>query len=365
MRCDLTWLLGPNAERWRSDAAPRHPVWQRATAPDRFTHLFDLDDVERYLIAVRPGEESLRLVGGPEDSRLDYTKPQHILHAWRAGGTIVLNGAHQRWPALLTLAADLGADLAARVGVNVYCSLPGGGGFPEHVDDHDLFVLQTWGRKRWAVGSGSARRELDLESGDVLYLPRGTPHHASTLDSGSLHLTVGVYPLRWVDLAHAVVDALASHHPELQSAVPLCDVPAHGRETAALLSWLTSMDSRDPAPLEPERLAEALRAERSATAPLPVGGLRSVALSAELNLATRLRRRPGGTLVHGREAGGRVWMRLGDCHMRLPASAQEAVAFLEHNAGFAVGDLPDAYADATKCLLASRWVREGFATLDP
>jgi hypothetical protein len=58
-------------------------------------------------------------------------------------------------------------------------------------------------------------------------------------------------------------------------------------------------------------------------------------------------------------------MRLGDCHMRLPASAGEAVEFLEHNALFAVGDLPDVYADETKCLLGSRWVREGFVIVEP
>jgi hypothetical protein len=50
-----------------------------------------------------------------------------------------------------------------------------------------------------------------LRPGDVLYVPRGFPHAAETVDAGSAHLTIGVVALSWHQaVRHAVDDAVAA-----------------------------------------------------------------------------------------------------------------------------------------------------------
>lgn len=104
---------------------------------------------------------------------------------------------------LRSVVSDLEGFFGSNVGSNAYISPPRGHqGFAPHFDDVDVFIVQLCGRKRWkAFGpkteedvlprwpSGDFRKEelgpllLDavLRRGDVLYLPRGTVHCATTV----------------------------------------------------------------------------------------------------------------------------------------------------------------------------------------
>jgi ribosomal protein L16 Arg81 hydroxylase len=96
---------------------------------------------------------------------------------------------------------------------NAYLSIGGRGTFGQHWDTHDVFAIQLIGQKRWRVfpptfplpldmhrseGSGATcptTPVLDcmLETGDMLYVPRGFWHHVIPTDGPSLHLSVGTY----------------------------------------------------------------------------------------------------------------------------------------------------------------------------
>lgn len=121
----------------------------------------------------------------------------------------------QRWcdPVFLVLAA-FERFWGSVAGCNAYLTPAGSQGFSPHYDDIEAFVIQTEGKKRWKVYKprtpaealprfsspnfeqteiGEPILDVDLEPGDILYMPRGTIHQAkASPDAHSLHITVSV-----------------------------------------------------------------------------------------------------------------------------------------------------------------------------
>ena len=109
------------------------------------------------------------------------------------------------------------------VGANMYLTPPGTQGFAPHYDDVEVFMLQLEGKKHWKLHKSRTKEEklpryssqnfsqdevgppfmeMDLEPGDLLYLPRGTIHQGNCLEENhSLHITISMYQLNsWTDL---------------------------------------------------------------------------------------------------------------------------------------------------------------------
>ncbi len=82
-----------------------------------------------------------------------------------------------------------------------------------HHDEHDVFVLQVFGRKRWDVHDPDGGPEdrlivAELAPGDCLYIPQRFPHAARTAETASVHLTVGVVPTTWADMLRRAVTSV-------------------------------------------------------------------------------------------------------------------------------------------------------------
>lgn len=108
----------------------------------------------------------------------------------------------------------------ALVGSNVYITPQESQGLPPHYDDVEVFILQLEGQKRWRLYSptvplareyslesedniGKPTHDIMLQTGDLLYFPRGTIHQAETPVGveHSTHLTLSTYQnLSWGDL---------------------------------------------------------------------------------------------------------------------------------------------------------------------
>ncbi|MCA1630198.1 MAG: cupin domain-containing protein, partial [Acidobacteria bacterium] len=136
----------------------------------------------------------------------------------RDGATLVLDAVEELHAPLTALAESLELAFRERVQINLYAGWRTSRGFDLHWDDHDVFILQVAGRKRWRV-YGETRPspvandvepapkptrdplwEDTLEDGDLLYIPRGWWHVAFPLDEPTLHLTVGVHKRTGLDL---------------------------------------------------------------------------------------------------------------------------------------------------------------------
>ena len=130
-----------------------------------------------------------------------------------AGATLVINRFELLSAAAQRLCAQVAVFASQPASSNAYVSFRGDGTFGDHWDTHDVFAIQLIGRKRWRVFPptlplplshqtseriGQACPEVPaldcvLETGDVLYIPRGWWHHVIPLEEGSLHLSVGTY----------------------------------------------------------------------------------------------------------------------------------------------------------------------------
>ena len=109
-------------------------------------------------------------------------------------------------------------------------------------DTTDVFVVQCAGRKHWRIfeqyanmtelppmESGwepgrfeptSKPRELALDKGDVLYLPRGVMHSAHCTDRESMHLTISLASPTVGDLLRKALASAAAADVALRRRVP-------------------------------------------------------------------------------------------------------------------------------------------------
>lgn len=144
----------------------------------------------------------------------------------REGATLVLDAVDELYDPLENLARELELFFHERVQINAYAGWRTSHGFDLHWDDHDVFILQVTGRKRWSVYGMTRAYPLAqdgetaqkpthpplwediLEDGDLLYIPRGWWHVASPLNDPVLHLTVGIHNRTGIDLLRWLTDRL-------------------------------------------------------------------------------------------------------------------------------------------------------------
>ncbi|MFI6820941.1 cupin domain-containing protein [Micromonospora sp. NPDC050187] len=319
----------------------------------------------------------------------DQVLDERVLEQYADGATLVLQGLHRTWPALIDLARDLGLAVGQPLQVNAYLTPPGNQGFATHYDTHDVFVLQVDGRKRWrihppvlpdplerqpwggradevtATAEGAAALDVVLAPGDALYLPRGWLHSAQAQESSSLHLTIGVRALTRYAMVEELL-ALAAEDPRLRATLPFgVDVadpdaiePELTETVEALRDWLLRAD--------PAAVAGRLRQRAwPAARPAPIRPLAQAAAIRELTVESTLTVRPGLRWQLVPEGPERVALRVFDRTVSLPAQCAEAVRALLTGAVGRVGDLPGLDDDADRLVLTRRLLREAILVPTP
>ncbi|HEX2027019.1 MAG TPA: cupin domain-containing protein, partial [Nitriliruptorales bacterium] len=269
-----------DAERFLRDAWTRRPHLHRSGSD--FADLLSLDDVDRILSTLSPRAPAFRLVRqGRPVPREQYTRrgtlggrtlddlPDvgRIFALFDDGATIVLQGLHRYWETVTRFCRDLELALTHPVQANAYLTPPVASGLDVHHDTHDVFALQTYGRKQWVTYApvvdqpltsqpwsrslgdpGTPTLDVELLPGDCLYVPRG----ARTVDAASLHLTVGIRSITWHDVVHQLL-AATTDELSFREALPagFADdpdrfAPAVAAKLKELAGWVAE---RDPAEL--------------------------------------------------------------------------------------------------------------------
>lgn len=201
--------------------------------PGKFARLMPWDDLNEILMAHRLDYPRLRLMrdgkslptssyirhagGGKGKASIPRLLHVEVENHLRDGATLVLDAVDELYEPIRNLAGELERVFHERVQVNCYAGWRVSRGFDLHWDDHDVFIIQVAGRKRWNIygmtepyplkGSSEPNRKPThepiwsdvLEDGDVLYIPRGWWHLAVPLDEPTLHLTVGIHNRTGVD----------------------------------------------------------------------------------------------------------------------------------------------------------------------
>ncbi len=335
-----------------------------------------MEDVDRLLTSSAIRTPSVRLVRDgevlPESA---YTRPATLagrtltglvdarkaLALFDDGATVVFQGLHRYHPPLTRLIAELELALGHPCQANAYLTPVGAQGFAVHEDTHDVFVLQTAGRKQWEIHSQEGIEESLSEPGHVMYLPTGTPHAARTQGTVSLHVTIGIHQLTWRGLVTRAISALASQVPDEHLPAGYLDDPqvlAHqlGRHLHDIADRLRGVE---PA----VAIEDEVRRFLTQRPPRLPGALSDVISVGELADASRLRRRAGHpcVLLDRRDT---VEVLLGDRSLTMPSWVRPALEVIRSRVELSPADLP--LDDQSRLVLCRRLVREGLLeVLDP
>ena len=287
----------------------------------------------------------------------------NVLAEWERGATIVLQGLHLQRPELGEFCRSLERTLGHPAQVNAYYTPRSAQGLPVHHDTHDVFVLQVSGEKRWLVyepawdlplkhqkyksemgGPGDPVHDLVLRPGDMLYLPRGWLHEALTSDADSLHLTVGVNVVTWLDAFKAALEDCSDE-----------------------LAFRRSIENGDPdelvellrARVEPEAVRRRAAAKLARTRrPVRGGQLSQLRALEGLDTDTEVELRP--SLVHTSEENGSIVLAFDGKDVSFPARIRDDLSYvIDADAPFTASDLPGDLDDESRLVLIRRLVREG------
>lgn len=348
----------------------------------------------RVLTGVLPEHELIRLIQSSSEQKRELrvvkqgtiTPPRPIfdergadiasvMDAYERGYTVVLNQLHRRSPALAALCQGMEIETSQRVGCNLYLTPSNSQGEPVHYDVHDIFVVQLQGSKHWRTFApvlelplasqamsgelrvdGEPLIEKTLNPGDVMYLPRGTPHEANTTTQPSVHLSLGIVGTPYVDLIIEALRAYAGRNvdarkvPRLQN---LCD----GRPTSVSESMRRIVEDFQTSPeLQKVPLEGWLNAIRS----LPfLSDGESVVPKPSISEDTVVRKRSGVIAVVDPCSVDVPTLVFPGGSARFPPPNQCVPQFLAETESFRVADLPDSLSPTEKIALAKRFVALG------
>jgi len=260
----LADLLDPvTPEAFRADYLHDKPLHVRGR-PEKFAEILDWADLNRMLAMDVWTQQTLQLhvdakrvppsaycVNAANRDhqpilRPDSDKVQELIGR---GATLLLNEIETLAPGVLAIVETIQRELGAKSSVNLYFSQKERQGFDSHCDRHDVFALQIYGAKRWTVYQGQLDKPIEhamfqnvpqieydrlkgevaevveMNPGDLLYLPRGRFHDAITSGEASVHLAVSSNEPLGLDWLTQLWN-LAVRDPEFRSVLPLPDGPA-------------------------------------------------------------------------------------------------------------------------------------------
>ncbi len=179
-----------------------------------------------------------RFRDGIRETLTEIDSSKSIQNVLKEGWTLQVHQPQRYVDNLWRLLSSLESEFGSLVGCNSYIT-PGNcsQGLAPHYDDVSIFCCQIYGTKKWKIHNanpclanhpsgdiltalGKPFMEVELKPGDILYLPRGTIHHASTNDSQSTHLTIS-FLQKWsfIDLLAKSLEA-CTVLPPLQISLP-------------------------------------------------------------------------------------------------------------------------------------------------
>lgn len=243
----LAFLLAGEAQRFFADYYEQQALVCAHQDATRFAGLLSLQRIDELLASSELPPRSLDMARKqPPLKRSFFTFSDGsidrgaVLHHYQRGATLILPQMHLSHGPLADFCRALETVFSTRVQTNIYLTPANNQGFSTHYDDHDVFVMQVSGEKRWRLYErpvdnpyrgekfraaehkpGHPKDEFVLRAGDCVYIPRGLMHDAESHgDEPSLHITVGLLGQRWADLMLEALSEMALRHPAFRRLLP-------------------------------------------------------------------------------------------------------------------------------------------------
>jgi ribosomal protein L16 Arg81 hydroxylase len=206
----LEALLKPSCttEEFFEQYWEKEPLLVKHDNKDFYQKLFSIWDVE--LACVRSDDLLLKKQGMPPEI------PRPFFLAYLDGFSLIINHLDRVSPKVSLFNQALARHFIHTYTV-MYMTPPHSQAVPVHSDHQDVFIMQVYGKKVWQVYKPmqplpyghemvgkdgkvltpeeigpAVMKDVLLEQGDMLYIPRGFLHQAVTSSSASLHLTLTV-----------------------------------------------------------------------------------------------------------------------------------------------------------------------------
>ena len=379
-------ILAPTSlEIFERDYFEKSPLIVHRGDPLYYEDLLTLAGIDEILSTSDIHPSRVRVVQNGHDHPLNSAGShglEELYARYRDGSTIVLQSVHERWQPVAELCASLSASFSARLQANAYLTPPHSQGLGLHYDTHDVLVLQLHGQKRWRLSDSAMRlplpgqryqgvaapdeasvRELSLDAGDAIYLPRGYAHEAETLSSASVHLTVGIIPITWAEVILASIESLVEGDSRFRESLP----PGFARSAAIagqaqehFAELLTALSAEiDPQAAMKYASERAWLAER----PLLDGHLLDLHKASSIASTTLVQRRPlSRWSLSIRDSF--VYVQFHGKVLQMPEFVAADLLFIGDLDGpFDASALPGELDEEGRLVLIRRLLREGFLTI--
>jgi ribosomal protein L16 Arg81 hydroxylase len=329
----------------------------------------------------------------------DLSPPRHIgplnfanwaFGEYQTGASLVINNLEDYQLPLASLVREIELSIGSRVSASAYITPANARAFQAHFDTHDVIIVQIEGSKRYELYEGASNLELPLErqahsissenllepseeiiltAGDTLYIPRGLVHVANTSEQSSLHVSIGLHPLKVLDLIHTAIELAAESNSDLRRSHPFGNVDTGNKSGFEQLvlqigEVLGAELSLDAVLLRlQQRFVASLR-------PLPDRQLECEVSANKLTINDELEKAIGSVCsILANEATVQLgFPSLGVLRndekmpsvIEGPVMLEPALRFIaDHQHSFSLSDLPGGLSDQSKLVLARRLIREG------
>lgn len=397
-KIDFSYLIAPHTV---DDFFTRY--WQQSSLliqrdePERFRDLLAASDIEAVLgMADQLPTGAVELIG--KTNAIEHRRPESsstLVGFFTSGSTIRVKGVESYSDPLAELCRSIERELGFPTRANLYCTPAGSRGFDLHFDTHEVLVLQLLGNKQWlayesttklpleyvprlpfeddrdalprlpeggeggqnelnASERGGLAVEASLAAGDTLYLPRGFLHQAESLDEPSVHVTIGIHVLTWLDLLSVALGQSGYRHESLRRALPV--------------GWLNNQQSGRIFAAEFARLLELFSQDANCESAIKEAG-ESMIRNCQAKSA---RSDPNGlnhqTKVEGTgrlevclsDDGDMAGLTLGQKVFWMPICFAPALRFVAERRSFCPSELPGQITDHGKLGFVGRLVEDGF-----
>lgn len=375
-------------EQFMTKHFEREPLLLRRRSPDHYRGLFSLDAFDDFLSAQALhftrvfAVDAKRRIQGEEfsdhEGRVDVRR---LYQLFGEGATLVIDKMHEYFPQIAALCRSFEQTLECPFEANMYLTPANSQCFAAHHDSEDVYILQLAGSKCWRLWAplielplhhqhsygygeelGAPLHELTLNAGDLLYLPRGTPHEVRSLDEISLHITLAPQVYTWSQVITRAMEQVFMSDPSFRASLP----PgfATGRiepdvlegSFRRLLAKLSQSIQMQPAV---ESIAEEFVSTRVPMLPRQSHNMLAVgALRANDWVGTR-----PGLIYREIETEQSIILQCQGAEISFPLCVSQDLTFALNTPSFSIDSMPGPLDLQSKLVLVRRLVREGLVTI--
>lgn len=116
---------------------------------------------------------------------------KQVLNYFNQGSTLIFEALNEKSIFFQNIASELSTITNKRCWINGYLTPKKSYGFPYHIDEHNVIVIQLLGNKKWKFKLDDTENEIVISKNELIYIPIGLQHCAETSESFSFHISVG------------------------------------------------------------------------------------------------------------------------------------------------------------------------------